>query len=281
VLPNTFIIGAGKCGTTSLWLYLNQHPDIAFSTNKEPAFFVKDDYRQRLDWYEGLFEEAKVVGEASTLYTADPVYPGVPERMHGVVAEPKLIYMVRDPVERAISHYVEHVSQGIEDRPAAEALCDPDEARNEYVAMSRYGHQVRRFLECFPASYMLILDQEDLRNDPRATLARVFGFLGVDPGVYPEGFQAEVRRSEDRRSFTDTGARLRRTRAADLALRAIWKLPAPMAIRVIGALKRVVSVPIERPALEPEVREQLRERFGPEADWLREHTGNAYSHWSC
>ena len=281
MLPNTFIIGAGKCGTTSLWLYLNRHPDIALSTNKEPAFFVRSDFREDLDWYESLFEPAAIVGEASTLYTAYPVYAGVPERIRSLVPAPKLIYMVRDPVERAISHYVEHVSQGIEDRPAEEALCDPDDSRNEYTAMSSYAAQVKHYLDWFPESSMLILEQGELRDDPDATLDRVLRFLSVDPDAYPPRFEIEVRRSDDRRRFTGIGARLRGTGAAERALRLIWRLPAPVAIRIIGALKRPVSVPIERPALEPEVIGYLRERFGPEADWLRRHTGNAYAHWSC
>src|SRR5215207_2554839 len=100
MIPNTFIIGAAKCGTTSLWLYLNQHPQIAFSIEKEPAFFVRDDYLDHLDWYESLFEEATVVGEASTLYTTFLVHVDVPARIHGMVPDAKLIYMVRDPVER-------------------------------------------------------------------------------------------------------------------------------------------------------------------------------------
>lgn len=280
-LPNTFIIGAGKCGTTSLWLYLNEHPEIRFSTNKEPAFFVRPDFRDDLEWYEGLFEPAPIVGEASTLYTAHPVYEGVPERIRSLVPSPKLIYLVRDPIERAISHYVEHVSQGIEDRSAVEALCDPDEARNEYVAMSSYADQVKRFLECFPESSMLILEQAELREDPAGTLERVFHFLGVDPSAYPNDFQTEVRRSDDRRRFTGIGARLRETGLASRAVKLIWKLPPPVAIRVIGALKRPVSVPIDRPTLDPEVRGALAARFAPQADWLRRHTGNAYSDWSC
>jgi hypothetical protein len=281
LLPNTFIIGAGKCGTTSLWLYLNRHPDIAFSINKEPAYFVRDDYRDDLDWYESLFESAAVVGEASTLYTAYPVYREVPERIHSLVPSPKLIYMVRDPVERAISHYVEHVSQGIESRPAADALCDPDEGRNEYIAMSRYAEQVKQYLRVFPESSMLIFDQVELRDDPHRTLERVFRFLGVDPGVYPPEFETEVRKSEDRRQFTGIGARLRQSRLADRALKLIWKLPAPVAIRVVGALKRPVSVPIERPVLDPRVEEELRGRFAPEAEWLRRHTGSEFAYWSC
>lgn len=281
MLPNTFIIGAPKCGTTSLWLYLDRHPDIALSKNKEPAFFVRPDFRDDLAWYESLFEPARIVGEASTLYTAYPVHEGVPERIHSVVPSPKLIYLVRDPVERAISHYIEHVSQGIESRSPAEALGDPDETRNLYVAASLYAQQVRQYLKFFPASGLLIIEQDELRDGSEPTLDRVFRFLGVDPAAYPPMQETEVRRSSERRRFTGLGARLRETGAAERLIRLTWRLPRPVAIRVIGALKRPVSRPIERPELGPEIHEGLRERFAPEADWLRRHTGQAYASWSC
>ena len=215
------------------------------------------------------------------VYTAHPVFDGVPERIHSLVPSPKLIYLVRDPVERAISHYIEHVSQGIERRPAVEALCDPDETRNEYVAASCYAEQVQQYLRFFPASDMLIVEQDDLRENPERTLDRVLRFLEVDPDTYPPLQETEVRRSADRRRFTGLGARLRGTAAAEGLVRLTWRLPAPVAIRIIGALKRPLSTPIERPDLEPEVREMLRERFGPEAAWLRRHTGEAFADWSC
>ena len=281
LLPNTFVIGAAKCGTTSLWLYLNAHPEIAFSINKEPAFFVRPDYRDRLEWYESLFEEASIIGEASTLYSAHPVHPDVPERIHSLVPDPKLIYMVRDPVERAVSHYVEQVSRGFENRPAAAALMDPDESRNLYLAASSYATQVKRYLEVFPSSSLLIIDQNELRDDPGETLTRVFGFLSVDGGVPAPREETVVRRSDKRRQFSGLGTRLRQTSVAERALRWIWRLPPPVAIRVVGALKRPLSSPIERPILESAEYSLLRNRFGPEADWLREHTGKPFAHWSC
>ena len=87
MLPNTFIIGAAKAGTTTLWLYLNRHPDIAFSKNKEPAFFVRPHFRADLEWYESLFEPARIIGEASTVYTAHPVY----RRRPGAHPQPRAV----------------------------------------------------------------------------------------------------------------------------------------------------------------------------------------------
>lgn len=279
LLPNTFVIGAAKCGTTSLWLYLNAHPAIAFSINKEPAFFVQPDYRDRLEWYEGLFEDAEIVGEASTFYATHPVHSGVPERIHSLIPSPRLIYLVRDPVERAVSHYVEQVSQGVENRSPQAALMDPDESRNLYVAASNYATQIKRYLEVFPAANLLILDQSELRDDPAATLSRVYRFLDVDD-IPPPAAETEVRRSSDRRQFKGLGARLRSTRAAERTLRWIWRLPPPVAIRVVGALKRPLSTPIERPHLDPDDQERLRAGFEAETTWLREYTGRSFADWS-
>ena len=280
LLPNAFIIGAAKCGTTSLWLHLDAHPEISFSTDKEPAFFVREDYREELDSYERLFRPAPVRGEASTLYTTYPVYEGVPSRMQNVVPDARLIYIVRDPIERAVSHYIEQFARGSEDRRPDEALTAP-ESHNLYVAASLFATQVQQYLECFDASQLLIVDQAELRDDPESTLREIYAFLGVDPGFRPPHLGEQVRRTEERRRLTGVGDRLRRTGAAEASLRLIWRLPPRVAIRVIGALKRPVSARIDRPALDPELRDRLHERFAPEADWLRDYTGKAFSAWSC
>ena len=92
--------------------------------------------------------------------------------------------MVRDPVDRMISHYVEHVAQGIEHRAIETALAEP-ESRNMYLAASLYATQVRQSLDYFEESSLLILDQDELRDEPLPTLARVYRFLGVDESFRP------------------------------------------------------------------------------------------------
>jgi len=239
------------------------------------------DYRDRLEWYDSLFDSAPIRAEGSVQYTMHPVFRGVPERIHNLVPDAKLIYMVRDPVERAISQYIERVAQGYESRTAQEALADPDESRNVYLAASRYATQVRRYLECFPRSALLVLEQAELRDDPESTLVRMFRFLGVDDRFSPSERHVEVRRSSERRKLGPVVGRLRRTRLADKALRLLWYLPPSSAIRIMGALKRPLSSPIERPVLEPALREEMLARFEPEANWLREDTGKEFESWSC
>jgi len=281
VLPNAFIIGAAKCGTTSLWVYLAQHPEVAVSRDKEPALFVHDDYRDRLEWYESLFDPAPIRAEASVQYTMHPVFRGVPERIHNLVPDAKLIYMVRDPVDRAISHYVEYVAHRYEDRPIGEALGDPDETRNQYIVASRYATQAKRYLDRFPRSSLMIVDQAELREDPAETLSRIFRFLSVDDGFSVP--RVEVKVSDQRRRLGPLGERVRDQTMTQAALRGIARvLPPPTATRVVGVLKRPFSGPrIERPRLDPAQLDELRAGFRPEANWLREYTGNPLSSWSC
>jgi hypothetical protein len=282
VLPNTFILGAAKCGTTSLWAYLEQHPEIKFSRRKEPAIFIHADYRERLEWYESLFRPAPIRGEASVWYTMDPVFRHVPERIHSLIPEPNLIYMVRDPVERAISHYVETVAQREENRPVATALLDPDPNRNQYLAASRYATQLRRYLDCFDAPKLLVLEQSDLRDHAAQTLKQVFGFLGVDPEFAPSSVDVEVRRSDQRRKLRGIGASIRDSRPGDAAVHWLFRrLPPATAARITGAIKRPLSAPVTRPEIPEPIRTQLQEELAPEANWLRAYTGQSFDTWSC
>jgi Sulfotransferase domain len=281
LLPNAFIIGAPKCGTTSLWLYLREHPEVSFAREKEPDFFAWSDYREWLDWYQGLFEPAPIRIEASTSYSIYPVHAGVPEKIHSLVPDPRFIYVVRDPVERAISHYVEHFAHRKETSGIDAALMEADDARNPYRAASRYATQIKRYLSLFPETSLLVIEQDELRSRRDQTLERVFRFLSIDPDRGRPAEDIEVRRSDSRRRTGALASRLRETRAVGALVRGIWRLPPGTAMRVVGALKRPFSKPIERPALSPEVREALSAELAPEADWLREFTGKRFETWSC
>ena len=279
LLPNTFIIGAAKCGTTGLWLYLDAHPEIAFSGIRSPH--SSSGHTTATTWPgTRLSFVPRPSGERPRPSTPRTRSTAGTERIRSLVPEAKLIYMVRDPVDRMISHYVEHVAQGIEHRAIETALAEP-ESRNMYLAASLYATQVRQYLDYFEESSLLILDQDELRDEPLPTLARVYRFLGVDESFRPPHTEVQVRRTAERRRFIGFGGRLRQTRAAETALRWIWRLPPRLAIRVVGALKRPLSAPIERPALDRGLEDDLRARLSPEAAWLREYTGKSFDSWSC
>ena len=159
-LPTFIIIGAQKCGTTSLHTYLGLHPEIGVSREKELNFFLRPDGERDLDWYRSWFDPSKPVrGEASPGYTNHPLRPGVPERMHAVVPDARLIFVVRDPLKRALSQYRHYCADRREDRSAEEALGEPG---SKYVVRSRYAFQLDRYLPIYPMERILVVQQERL-----------------------------------------------------------------------------------------------------------------------
>src|SRR5688572_6261293 len=126
MLPNLIIIGAQKCGTSALHHYIHLHPEICMSAQKELNFFIESgNWSKGLAWYESNFGgkagKAKIYGEASPNYTDYPGTREVPERMHGIVPDVKLIYMVRHPIERIISQYIHYRRRGTETRSLSDA----------------------------------------------------------------------------------------------------------------------------------------------------------------
>ena len=198
LLPNLVVIGAMKCGTTALHRYLDRHPQIAMAQEKELNFFIGDDgvsghadrpsrwhagnWHRGVRWYAERFQPARVRGETSPGYTS-PAAPEAPARMAAVVPQASLIYLVRDPVERAISQYRHHRAEGSERRGADEALLDPS---SQYLARSRYHERLAPFLARFPRERVFVCAQEELLRQRRSTLAAIYGFLGVDAHFWSE-----------------------------------------------------------------------------------------------
>ncbi|GAB2455839.1 sulfotransferase family protein [Jatrophihabitans fulvus] len=180
-LPGFIVIGAMKSGTTSLCAYLGEHPGVFFSIPKEPDFFVASPNDSRnLAWYRALFASAPpgaLCGEGSTNYTKAASFPGVPERIHTLLPAVKLVYLLRDPVERLRSHYVHNRLSGREQRAPADAIVPG----SGYVDTSLYGRQLSLYRQVFPAEQMLVVLSEDLKRDPSLVLTRVHDFLDLEP----------------------------------------------------------------------------------------------------
>jgi hypothetical protein len=187
-LPNLVVIGAMKCGTTSLHHYLDQHPDVAMSRTKELNFFfgpcdgdeppdwAGGNWHRGTPWYAAQFDPtSRVRGEASPGYTS-PSHGQVAGRMAAVIPDARLVYVVRDPVRRALSQYRHHRREGSEPRDLADALLDPG---SQYVARGRYAERLAPFLDV-GAHAVTILAQEELDRDRRVTLQRLFRDVGVD-----------------------------------------------------------------------------------------------------
>lgn len=188
------VIGAMKCGTSALHEMLDEHPDVGMAPGKELNFFIGPEeppavdpdewwrygqWHRGLDWYRRQFDGAAPVrGESSPGYT-DPSHPMAARRIHDVIPRVRLVYLVREPLARAVSQWRHHVRDGTESRPIAEALLDPE---SQYVARSRYLERIGPFLDLFAAEQLLIVVQERLRDHRDATLRRVLEHIGADPG---------------------------------------------------------------------------------------------------
>lgn len=174
------IVGAMKCGTSSLARALAAHPGVCFSRPKEPQFFNRvTAWRQALPRYHALFapRPGQLLGEGSVQYTWFPEYLGTPQRLHEYNPALRLIYLMRHPVERVVSHYAHELVRGrVKGPPEAVVLRDP-----AYVNRSRYAVQIRPYLERFPREQVLLLVFEEMVAAPRETLETVLRFLGLPP----------------------------------------------------------------------------------------------------
>jgi hypothetical protein len=286
VLPNFFIIGAPKCGTTALHSYLSGHPEIHMSPVKEPHFFSDPDPRFPLTTpqvtdrseYEALFESAAPRrGEASPSYSQWPLRFNVPENIHGLIPDARIIYLVGDPVERTVSQWVQRVAYEGERRPLAEAIGENlEEPTNIYACASRYATQLERFLGVFGDDSVLVVDKVDLRDRRAATLREVFAFLEVSPDFESPVFAQEANASRDHRSLPAFYLAARRTGLK----RAVDALPRCLTSPALRATRRIITKPIERPSVDDRTRERLMQAFEPEVRRLRLLTGKTFSDWS-
>ena len=275
-LPDLFLIGAAKCGTTSLHAYLDTHPDIHMAALKELRFFQDPDHRAWQGFYEAQFASAAAVaGESSTMYTRSPALPGVAERIAAAVPDARLIYMVRDPVDRAVASYLEERFQTLDPRPVEEAFADLEDPYNPYVAGSRYAEQLGLYLQHFPAEQLLVVPLADLQGDPDATMERIFRFLGVDPG---HSVDTTRRHNEGASKYEYGGvaARLRR----GVGGRVVRRMPPRAREAAQGAARRLLSRPLDRPQLSEPLRRRLESVLAEDAARFRAMTGLPLADWS-
>lgn len=203
-LPNFLIIGAAKAGTTSLWHYLGQHPEIFMSAVKEPNYFItldRDAYQSirvtknskqvvvaTLEEYERLFDGSegyKATGEASPNYI---FYPKMAEVIDSLLPTVRLICILRDPCMRAFSQYNFLRLLGKESETSFLEAIKADQQRPKYekyhyIERGLYYKQIARFYDIFSRSRLLVLFNEDLKTDPCGVLTRVYDYLEVDRDV--------------------------------------------------------------------------------------------------
>ena len=290
-LPNLIVIGTAQCGTSALHYYLDLHPEIQMSSPKELNFFISGtdlarapfpplprlrpplkmvaNWSRGVEWYASQFRAStRIRGESSTSYTW-PWCPGIAERMASVVPEAKLILMVRDPVERLVSQYLNYRALGRERRPLAEAVSGPD---NAYLARSRYAAALRPFLERFRRSSIHLDRQEELLERRRETMRRIFAFLEVEDHWSPN--MERLRNTSGRKGRAYRLAERLRRRSV---VGPLYRLRPEAKWRIERLLSR--GGPAERPALEPALRRRLVSELESDIVELEELTGWDLSAW--
>jgi len=288
--PNLFLIGAMKSGTTYLRKLLNAHPDVFMCEPDEPSYFVEPPHLRTLwpeMWERGLWRseerylelfrpagDAPILGEASTNYTKRTLAPGVPERIAAFNPEARFIYLMRDPVARAISHYWHMALHGAEHRPIAEAF------RNDprYIAVSYYAMQLRPYFELFGRDRVLTLVHERLVADPMGVMSGVYQWLGIDPAAAdPSGFSEPENVAPDLVSMPSWGGLPRRVRRTPAMRNAVEWIP-PVIHR---ALHRLTTREVRRRAIDvTEAAAFLRPRQLRQTDELARLIGDGFPEWT-
>jgi hypothetical protein len=311
-LPDFFIAGAPKAGTTALHAALIHHPQLYFARLKEPKYFLCDDrppdregqrgpgdahsageWVWRRDRYEGLFDpapEAALRGEATPFYLYDRA---AQRRIRQARPDAKLIVLLRDPVDRAYSNWMHLWSDGLEPISDFVAACAAEEDRIaqgwapfwHYRALGRFGEQLEHLYSLFPREQVLVQRYRQLVDEPTATIDRVCAFLGVTPGVLlppgPENtrpFVADTPRTRVLASAVRAGASL-----GALARPEVWRAasrPLIAALQRGGGSRAKLSVADRRAVLAPMIDDiRLLERVVDASfeDWLGDEGRGEFS----
>lgn len=296
-LPNFLVVGAAKAGTTSLYAHLGQHPDVFMTALKEPRFFAYEGEEpqsfagpgsERLitsivrtrGEYEALFVQAQgesAIGESSPAYLYSPV---AARRIQEVIPHAKIVAVLRDPAERAHSHWVDNVGSGwepVRDFTAALDLAEERRRANwwrkwDYIGHGFYGEQLRRYFRVFPREQIRVFLFEDLVNGWESRRAELLEFLEVDPLLGPRALGRENRGAVPRFELVD------RLLSRSNPVRTVLRHGMPPRMR--EAIRRQVSkTNTQTPALAPQLRLRLQAMYREDVLGLEELIDRDLSAW--
>ncbi len=276
MLPNLIVIGGAKCGTTSLHHYLSLHPEIGMSDPKELDFFLEEVGRRRgIGWYQTKFPSAgkTVWGEVSPHYTRYPVYRGVPKRMHSVIPNAKLIYILRDPMERMISQIVDDFSSSDAYKDLRSAVCPFD--TSPFVVPSLQCFQLEQYLPYYNQSQILLITAEGLAQHRFETMFTIFRFLGVDQHFTSKDFSLILNPRSVKRRPSAKYTLLKKF----LSLGPGRMIPYRLGLPVRHWMMQASAPPLRAPAFDADLEASLLETFHADAQRLRSLTGLKLENW--
>ncbi|MTH64470.1 sulfotransferase family protein [Paracoccus shanxieyensis] len=273
-LVDFIVIGAMRAGTTMLQDILEKHPQISMARVKETDYFIAEkNYARGPDWYRGQFDTTRALrGEVSPNYAKARDFPGVPQRIFRDCPDARLIYVLRDPVKRAVSQYLHSWNMGeVTETPAQMA------GGHEYFSImdtSNYAAQLDAYLQYFDRSQILVIEFESLISAPQVHLDAILAHIGASPMQMP---------GMDRQNANDE---LERVPMAVLKL-SQGRLR-PLLTRLISpALRRRLRQMLARlgsarvaPCFPEPMLVTMRSELAPEVSRLRKMTGQEFSKWS-
>jgi hypothetical protein len=282
-LPTFVVIGAQKAGTTALHHYLGQHPQIHVSREKELHFFLdpgilppdprgfeRGAWQQGLDWYRAWFQtDRPVCGEFSPNYTGGPWTAVVAQRMAAHIPQVKLIYLVRNPIERLRSSYLMALKRTRNSVTSVTEWLDSFSG----VSQSYYGSNLRCFLEHFPREQILVLESSRMDHSRREALGEVFRFLGVDDQFWSPEFERRIFEGSRRPLVSSRGSQVRDS-AAMRFLRT--RLSTGLFFHVENLVLAPFRIPDPPLVLSPSEGAALAAKLRSEMELLRSLTGQAF-----
>jgi hypothetical protein len=280
VHPNLFIVGAAKAGTTALHSLLRQHPQVCMSSVKEPHYFadVRPDRGMEhtltvindREKYDQLFDVApqhQLVGEASPSYLYDHSSAA---RLAAESPDARIVILLRDPVERAHSHYLMDVREGLQHRGFMEGIrVDEEQADRRwgtrchlYLDLGLYAEQVARYIRHFPLSQILLVESDLFSSDRDATLSQIANFLQIDAKPLLEGL------SENENPYTIPRYAMLKPLLHHRLVRRAGRAVLPLSART--RVKEVLLKPAPKPSMTAAERAWLQEFFRADIERLRQ-----------
>lgn len=281
---NLFVIGASKCGTTYLHGLLDRHPDIQMCPTKEPRFFQDADCMAHLNDYEALFSSlapAQYYGESSPSYSETTFYPTVVENLHRYNPDARLVYLVREPLSRLGSVWVQAQSTGHwsnADDYGRKMPLDYFRAISEYppfLEATRYWTHLSNYLSRFGDGQVHVIFFEDLVADPAGVLDSLFRFLGLEPADVLSGSAPQQNEGAGKTMYSPV-----RSRLASVVPRSVHNLVPGVVRRAVGTtIARVFDQPLVQGELTQEQALWVRRELAAEVGRLYEHLGVTHDPW--